>query len=169
MKIETEADRGRGEVIPTGFFPSFEIAFFPPLSFLFSLPPPIWMTACWWDNYVWKAITQTQAPWGTSEICPWRVYERMTAGGTSPVMIAAAFMTLQQGMSDLSCLPTQPASNAVFNLKPVFTVSVPHALTTPYSSLICNLCFPNILSSRVAGLVVHITGRQKTQIALFSV
>lgn len=37
MKTDTEADGDEGEVIPTGFFASFEIAFFSPLSFLFLL------------------------------------------------------------------------------------------------------------------------------------
>lgn len=55
-------------------------------------------------------------------------------------MIVAAFMTLQQGIFDLSCLPTQPASDAVFHLKPIFPVAVLHALAEPYSNVLHNFC-----------------------------
>lgn len=106
---------------------------------IFPLPPLMWMTACWRYNYVWKAITQTQAPRGTSEISPWRAYERMTTGGASchclaPVMIAAAFMTLQEIF--WLVLPSQSTSDAVFKLKTIFTVPVLDAWASPYSSVL---------------------------------
>lgn len=73
------------------------------LFLLSSIPPrpaPIWMTARWQHNYVWKAITQTQASWGTSETSPRRAKWKKDNGrcvllvffGFVPVVIAAAFL-----------------------------------------------------------------------------
>ena len=66
-------------------------------------------------------------------------------------MIVAAFMTLQQGISDLSCLPTQPASCAVLILKPIFTVSVLHASAAPYSGVLGDFVLPEHSQQEIAG------------------
>lgn len=60
-----------------------------------------------------------------------------------------------QSFSDLSCLPTQPASDAVFKLKLICTVSLFHALAMPFSSAYATLCIQNIHSRSLAGVVVH--------------
>lgn len=91
---------------------------------IFPLPPLMWMTACWRYNYVWKAITQTQAPRGTSEISPWRAYERMTTGGASWHCDISSDDCCSIHEIFWLVLPSQPTSNAVFKLKPIFTVPV---------------------------------------------